>query len=349
MTPLITEHVVKSERTITTYLEAGPPDGPLIVMVHGYPDLATSWRHQMHLLASMGFRAVAPNMRGYAGSSVPDKVEGYAIEESVADLIELIDALGADRAVWVGHDCGAAAVWGLATHHPDRCLGVAGLCVPYLPQGFTLETVAALANRDVYPADRFPWGQWGYWGYQVQHPADSDAQLDSDPESAIKMIFQRTSPASFGTNSGGDVIGAPHGWSPILEYMKSQPISSTVLSEEGYWAYVASVRRNGFGAINNYYRNGRRNAAYAATAVNEGRIDMPVLFIHAKYDRSCVTIGAPLADPMRAACPDLMEAVVEAGHWVQQEKPMDVNASLVEWLARRVPGIFAARACAADV
>lgn len=343
MTPLITEHVVQSARTTTTYLQAGPADGPVIIMVHGYPDLATSWRHQMHLLASMGFRVVAPNMRGYTGSTVPDLVAGYAIEESVADLVELIDALGADKAVWIGHDCGAAAVWGLASHHPDRCLGVVGLCVPYLPQGFTLEVVAALANRKVYPADRFPFGQWGYWAYQVQYPDDSDSQLASDVESAVKMIFQRTNSESFGTNIGGDVIAAPHGWSPILAYMKSQPISSTVLSEEDYWAYVASARRNGFGAINNYYRNGDRNAAYASTAVNDGRIDMPALFIHAKYDRSCVTIGAPLAEPMRAYCADLTETVVEAGHWVQQEQPADVNAAIVKWLATRVPTVFDTR------
>ena len=343
MTPLITEHVVKSDRTTTHYLQAGPEDGPVVMLVHGYPDLATSWRHQMHLLASMGFRAVAPHMRGYAGSSAPANVEAYAVEESVADLLELLEEIGADKAVWVGHDCGAAAVWGLASHHPDKCLAVATLCVPYLPQGFTLDVVGALANKDIYPADRFPYGQWGYWAYQVFHAAESDAQLDSDVESAVRMIFQRTNPASFGTNVGGDAIAAPRGWTPVLDYMKTQPISSTVLSEEDYHAYVASARRNGFGPINNYYRNGERNAAYAATTVNGGRIDLPVLFIHARYDRSCQTIGSDLAEPMRAHCADLVEAEVEAGHWVQQEKPMDVNAALVEWLATRVPATFAAR------
>lgn len=341
MSPFITEHVLKTERQTLAYLQAGPAEGPLVILVHGYPDLATCWRQQMLVLAGLGFRTVAPNMRGYAGSSAPMAVEAYAIEESVGDLLGLLAHLGEQKAVWVGHDCGAAAIWGMVTHHPEKCVAVANLCVPYFPQGFTLDVLVSHVNREIYPLDKYSYGQWGYWAYQVFHADESDAQLDADVAASIKLIFQRTSVELFGTNTDGQIIVPPLGWTPMIEYMKDKPIASTVLCEGDYWAYVASAKRNGFGSINSYYRNCTRNAAYAATAVNGGRIHLPVLFIHARFDRSCQTVNSDMAEPMRAYCSDLVEVEVEAGHWLQQERPAEVSAALVEWLATRVEDSFA--------
>ncbi|HYR73008.1 MAG TPA: alpha/beta hydrolase, partial [Candidatus Acidoferrum sp.] len=132
----VVERTVKTDRHETFYLDAGAADAPLIVFVHGWPELSLSWRHQLPCFADLGFRAVAPDMRGYGRSSVYPRHENYALEHTVRDMIELLDALGREKAVWVGHDWGSPVVWSLASHHPERCWGVANLCVPYLAAGF---------------------------------------------------------------------------------------------------------------------------------------------------------------------------------------------------------------------
>ena len=103
------------------------------MFVHGWPELSISWRHQLPCFAAMGFRAVAPDMRGYGCSSVYPRHEDYALRQSTRDMIELLDSLGREKAVCVGHDWGSPVVWSLGSHHPDRCHGVANLCVPYIP------------------------------------------------------------------------------------------------------------------------------------------------------------------------------------------------------------------------
>ena len=113
MTP-ITEHVVRTDRHRTFYLASGPADAPAIVFVHGWPELSISWRHQLPCFGALGFRAVAPDMRGYGRSSVYGRHEDYALEHSVRDMLELLDGLGRDRAIWVGHDWGSPVVWSLA-------------------------------------------------------------------------------------------------------------------------------------------------------------------------------------------------------------------------------------------
>ena len=131
----VTEHVATTGDHQTFYLAAGPEDGPLIIFVHGWPELSISWRHQLPCFAAMGFRAIAPDMRGYGRSTVYSRHEDYALESIVADMIGLQDALGAGKTVWVGHDWGSPVVWSIASHHPERGHGVANLSVDY----YTLE------------------------------------------------------------------------------------------------------------------------------------------------------------------------------------------------------------------
>jgi pimeloyl-ACP methyl ester carboxylesterase len=136
MSHRVTEHIVRTARHITFYLSCGAIDATPLIFVHGWPELSTSWRHQLPVFAALGFRCIAPDMRGYGRSSVYARHEDYAVEHSVADMIELLDSTGHDKAVWIGHDRGSPVVWGLASHHPDRCLAVANLCLPYMPDGF---------------------------------------------------------------------------------------------------------------------------------------------------------------------------------------------------------------------
>src|SRR5262245_54537071 len=158
----ITEHTTSSARHTTGYLACGDKDRPLMIFVHGWPELSLSWRHQLPCFAGLGFRAVAPDLRGYGRSSIYHDHASYALEPIVHDLLELLDALGRDRAVWVGHDWGSPVVWSLASHHPERCHAVASLCVPYLADGFTPAALLPLVDRRVYPESEFPVGQWDY-------------------------------------------------------------------------------------------------------------------------------------------------------------------------------------------
>ena len=340
MTFPITERTAASRRHTTFYFEAGPKDGTPVIFVHGWPELAISWRHQLPVFADLGFRAIALDTRGYGRSTVYDQVEAYTLEACVEDLLELLSALGRDKAIWVGHDYGAAIVWALASHHPEVCLGVANLCVPYLPGGFTLENSVALVNRDVYPSDQYPHGQWGYWNFHVSHPEQAARELGADIEHSVRMIFRKGVPELLGKATGAATITAPNGWQPMLDYTRDYERDADILNEDDYCAYTSALKRNGFWGPDCFYRNGGRNAAYCAKSVGGGRLDMPVLFIHALYDPTCVTIGSEFATPMRKHCSRLTEEIVEAGHWVQQEKGPEVSAALVRWIATNLPATW---------
>jgi pimeloyl-ACP methyl ester carboxylesterase len=158
----ILENVAKSARHTTFYLSCGAAHATPIIFVHGWPELSISWRKQLPAFAALGFRTIAPDMRGYGRSSVYPRHEDYALEEIVADMFELLNALGAKKAIWVGHDWGSPVVWSIAQHHPETCHGAANLCVPYQPEGFAVETSVRLADRNLYPEDRFPAAQWDY-------------------------------------------------------------------------------------------------------------------------------------------------------------------------------------------
>jgi pimeloyl-ACP methyl ester carboxylesterase len=158
----VTDGNVCTERHTTAYLESGPPDGPLLIFVHGWPALGMMWRAQLEHFGVLGYRCVAPDMRGYGGSDVPENPEDYALEQIVLDMVELLRELGAERATWIGHDWGGPVVWALAGHHPELCDGVVSLCVPYFAKGFTPENVVPLVDRNVYPEATYPAGQWDY-------------------------------------------------------------------------------------------------------------------------------------------------------------------------------------------
>ncbi|MEJ0064954.1 MAG: alpha/beta hydrolase [Caulobacteraceae bacterium] len=203
----VTEHVAASARHTTGYLACGPERGPLIVFVHGWPELSISWRHQLPHFAALGFRAVAPDMRGYGRSSVYRRHEDYALSESTQDMLELLDSLGRETAVFVGHDWGSPVVWSLASQHPDRCHGVANLCVPYIPDGFAPKNIIPLVDRSVYPEAEYPAGQWDYQlylrGELRQGPLHLRSRRRRNGEGAVpRRQCGRRGPA------GGDVVSA---------------------------------------------------------------------------------------------------------------------------------------------
>ncbi len=339
MTLPVLENIAKSARHTTFYLSCGPAGATPIIFVHGWPELSISWRHQLPVFAGLGFHAIAPDMRGYGRSTVHPRNADYTQAEIVADMIELLDHLGEEKAIWVGHDWGSPVVWGIAQHHPERCHAVASLCVPYIPDGFAPETIIPLADRSIYPEDQLPAAQWDYMLFYRENFAAAHQGFEANVRNSVKAMFRAGGPAGKGQPAGTAFVRANNGWFGAGQGAPDLPRDETVLTEEDEHRYTAALTRNGFFGPDSWYVNGETNMAFAAKAPAR-RLGMPVLFVHAAYDYVCETLDSRLAEPMRSHCDNLTEATVASGHWMAQEKPREVNAALARWLAGQIPGLW---------
>jgi pimeloyl-ACP methyl ester carboxylesterase len=267
----------------------------VVILAHGFPELAYSWRHQIPVLAAAGYHVLAPDQRGYGGSSRPDAVEAYDIHALTADLVRLLDSEvggGAGRAVFIGHDWGAMVVWHTALLHPDRVRAVAGLSVPPIPRARSRPTERW---REKFGAD--------FYMLRFQEPGKADAEMAADVATTMRdMLTGLTGPAT------------PPDW----------------ISEDEFNQYVIEFSRTGFTGALNWYRNYDRNWE-STPQLAEARIRVPALFVAGTAD----PIG-PTMNPARArevvAGPYTETWIEGAGHWVQQERPDDVNRILVEFL-----------------
>ena len=208
-TPEITEHVVQTGTHTSYYLASGPEDGPLIIFVHGWPELSLSWRHQLSAMAALGFRCIAPDMRGYGRSTVYKTTEDYALEYSVGDMIGLLDHLNRKQAIWVGHDWGSPVVWNIASHHPDRCHAVANLCVPY---SGPITSAFEYIDRSIYPEDDYPAGQWEYMRFYEENFATATAGFEANPHNTAKALFRAGDPDGAGKPSRTAFVRQAGGW-----------------------------------------------------------------------------------------------------------------------------------------
>ena len=338
MTFPVTENTAKTPHHTSFYLACGAEDAPLIVFVHGWPELSISWRHQLRCLGALGFRAVAPDMRGYGRSSFYSRHEDYAVKHLVKDMLDFLDKLGVEKAIWAGHDWGTSVVWNLASHHPDRCIGVANLCVPYIAEGFTLKNIVPLVDREVYPEKQYPYGQWEYMAFYEENFAKAVSDFEADIAKVVKITFRAGSPEGRGQPCFTAFIRKQGGWFPTG--IPDLPMDTSVLTEEDFHSYTAAFERNGFYGPCSWYVNHERNGDYAKQAVNGGKLKMPVLFLHGAYDYICETMDSELAEPMRQNCERLSEVVVKSGHFIAQEKPAWVNAAIARWLAIEFPNLW---------
>lgn len=341
MTYSTIEHTFKSARHTTGYLACGAEAAPPLIFVHGWPELSLSWRHQLPAFAALGFRCIAPDMRGYGRSSTYHRHEDFAQELIVADMLELLASLGHEYAVWIGHDWGSPVVWNIAAHHPEKCIGVASLCVPYLAAGFTLENMVPLVDRAVYPEAEYPVGQWDYQMFYEESFDNARKGFEANIRNVVKALFRKGDPNAVGKPGRLAAVRKAGGWfgggaCPDV------PRDSDVISEADLEAYTAALTRNGFFGPDSWYMNRKANGAYARTSKNGGKLSMPVLFLHGAYDTTCETIRSRLAEPMRRDCSDLTEVIVRAGHWMAQEQPVAVNAALAKWLAAKFPDYWTA-------
>jgi pimeloyl-ACP methyl ester carboxylesterase len=334
----ITEHTVKTERHTTFYLAAGPENGPAIIFIHGWPELSISWRHQLPAFGALGFRAIAPDMRGYGRSSVYPRMEDYAQEQMVRDMIELIESLGRERAVWVGHDWGSPVVWNLASHHPERCEAVANLCVPYHTIEHGLDYALTLVDRSIYPEKEYPAGQWDYMRYYEENFAEAIAPMDANVRNFLKLAFRKGDPT--GEGKPAVTAAARKNRGMFGGKVPDFPRDGDIISEEDLSVYTSALERNGFFGPSAWYMNHPTNAQYAKSERNDGYLDMPVLFLNAQYDYVCECTHSRLPEPMRKYCRNLKEETIRTGHWMAQEKPREVNAAITKWLVTSVPGIW---------
>ena len=333
----VTEHTVKSARHTTGYLACGSSDAPLLIFVHGWPEQSLSWRHQLPVFAGLGFRCIAPDMRGYGRSATYPRHEDFAQSEIVADMVELLAALGQESAVWIGHDWGSPVVWNIASHHPERTAGVVSLCVPYFAEGFTLHSIVPLVNRAIYPEDEYPAGQWDYMLYYQENFTAACKGFDDNVRNVVKALFRKGNPDAVAYPSLTALVRRSGGWLGN-EPWPDLPRDPDVLTEQDLEAYTAALTRNGFFGPDSWYMNHDANRAYSLASPNGGKLGMPALFLHAAYDATCETAtNSRFADPMRHDCDDLTEAVVHSGHWMAQEQPVAVNTALAKWLAARLP------------
>jgi pimeloyl-ACP methyl ester carboxylesterase len=285
--------------------EAGPPDGPLVVLVHGFPELAYSWRHQIGPLADAGYRVLAPDVRGTGGSDRPEAIEAYAITELAADVLALVDHAGAERAVVIGHDWGADIAWKTTWLHPDRVAAVAGLCVPFIPRAPAppTEIMREHLGEDFYIV----------W---FQEPGVAEAALERD--------VRRT-------------IATTRVWDPAWASGEEDPRTPPFMTEGDLATYVDAYTRTGFRGGLALYRNIDRNWDQTAS-LGDRTIDQPALFLTGERDPGREWMPASAMDGWVT---DLRESIVVpgAGHWVNQEEPEQVNAALLRWLADVAPAV----------
>lgn len=299
-------------------LEQG--SGPLVVFCHGFPECSYSWRHQLPALAAAGFRAVAPDQRGYGRTDCPDRIEAYDIFQLTGDIVGLVRELGEERAVVVGHDWGAAVAWTCALLRPDVVRAVALLSVPYLPR------------FGVRPTDvmRAMSGGGRFYQLYFQEPGKAEAELDPDPRRALRMLLY---------SLAGDPPPAER-WRFVFGKHEGIMDSGTVpeslppwLTEHDLDVYAAEFTRTGFRGGLNWYRNLDRN--WELTPFLAGaKVRQPSLFAAGELD-PVVAMYRATFDGLERGMPALRKKVLlpGAGHWVQQERPGEVNALLREFLA----------------
>ncbi|WP_159872184.1 alpha/beta fold hydrolase [Novosphingobium sp. 9U] len=331
---IITEGFASLSRGGLAYLAAGPTDGPLLIFVHGWPELAISWRHQLPVFGQLGFRAVAVDMPGYGRSVVHDTHEAYELEHLAADLVEFQDYLGAHRSVWVGHDWGSVVVWSLAAHYPERCAAVASLCVPYRTVELGIDHLISTVNRDIYDPEEHPAGQWDYMLFHDKHFDRARAVFERNTEDFFKLMFRRgdASGANVPTITAG--VCAREGWFGGDAPPPTMDRDPGVADEASLAAYIAAFQRTGFFGPDSYYVNSEANARFTAQSADDGYLDMPALFLSADYDHWCDTVrNVAFGAEMRRYCRNLTAVTIPAGHWTAQEEPTRTNAALTRWLA----------------
>lgn len=324
MEDTITHRYVPSNGMSMHIAEAG--QGPLVVLLHGFPELWYSWRHQLPALAAAGYHAVAPDLRGYGETDAPPAVESYSLLTMTADVVGLLDAMQAETAVLVGHDWGAEIAWRCAQLSPQRIAAVVALSVPYSP-------------RPLIPTQRMKQASGNAFNLALyaQEPGVAEAELEADVRRTLRLFLY-----AYSGDAPPDLMPALFMARPAsaraLDGMPEPPGLPAWLAEADLDYYTQAFVRTGFrGALNRLRNIDRDWRDWEELArVGEPSVEQPVLFMGGERD-SAVRFGN--VEAMRAALPKLRKVVLlpGCGHWVQQERAALVNAELIAFLREVFP------------
>ena len=286
--------------------------GRPVVLCHGWPELAYSWRHQAPALAKAGYRVLTPNQRGYGRSARPEEVAAYDIAHLTGDLVGLLDRHDYDSALFVGHDWGAIVVWAMAVLHPERTAGVINLSVPYLDRG-EREWVGLWEER---------LGQDFYIVHFNRQPGVADAVFDANVERFLGNLYR----AGQWTGPAPDL--GP-GMMLINLAQTDNPPGEPIMSDAELQVFVEAFRHSGFTGGINWYRNFKRN--WEILGGYEQRVEQPALAIFGKHDM------VQRAPNLNDFVPNVETAELDCGHWIQQERPAETTRLMLDWMARNYP------------
>lgn len=295
-------------------------EGRPVVLCHGFPGLWFSWRHQLDALAAAGYRVIAPDMRGYGRTSVPSDVAAYDRAHTVADMVGLLDALGLEQAVFAGHDFGAHLVWDLPAWVPGRVSALMQLSVPRTPR------------LPVQPSVGFRYLASQHFAHvhYFQERGVADRELGENTREFLAKLFHALS----GANRYLDCWEFPSEGNGYLDVLPEPPaLPWNWLDEDEFGYYVAEFERTGFTGGLNWYR--AEDAVWAQNeALHERPVEVPVTFIAGEKDPVLEMMGRDPFAAMRGLVPGLVSTHVipGAGHFVQMEKPAEVNAAMLEFL-----------------
>ena len=312
------------------YYQAGPrTDAPPLVLCHGWPEIAYSWRHQIKTLSEAGLRVIAPDQRGYGSTDRPEAVEAYDLEHLTGDLVGLLDHLKIDKAIFVGHDWGGFVVWQMPLSHPARTAGVIGVNTPHHPRA-PIDPIEIFRKR------------FGDSMYIVQFQApghEPDRIFAAHVEKTFEFFMRRPFPGQPAAASSAPAE-AGLGAAPKLNLAFPQIVEAydpkrdprpPLLTPEEMKVYVETFQRSGFTGGINWYRNMTRN--WQRSAGLDYTVRVPSLMIMAEKD---VVLPPSAADGMEKIVPDLEKHLVKgSGHWTMQEYPDEVSATILDWRRRR--------------
>ena len=313
--------LIATDGLTQSVLEAG--EGPLVLLIHGFPELAISWRAQIDALAAAGYRAVAPDMRGYGEAMKPQRTEDHTILHLVGDMVDLVRALGERSCVVVGHDWGASVAWHCVLMRPDMFTAVAGLSVPFQPRRAKGPPVAAMRAM----ADRAGTGDLYITRFQ---DADAHVRFDADPETTLRKMFWAYDGA---TPADQRHTGFLKSGQSLTDGISDAATLPPWMSAAHFAEYVEAFREGGFKGPLDWYRCLDLNWSLTAW-LQDRTIEVPSLFMIGENDP--VRHYAGRHEKAQADWLTDLRGVIEipeAGHWLQQERPEAVSLALLEFLS----------------